>query len=713
MNTTPSVTFSYAFAPPYTITLCRPSASEKYILEAEPSGLRVKWSNASLRTAEPLRWKVPPIDVITGLSLLVGETPLCFDRWERHASGAPFPHMWGQAECTQACVSAIAARDGVVLRIQLSNTAAEDRTAYVQYAHLNGWVISNKGWIDGVHSHVLLAMNNDTADRILACAFGADSYPMYGVSPDMRGADADCIPLPGTFSGIQPHSMKKLVMRFNLFPGQSKTGYIFLPYKMYFADLPRISAMDFEKRISRALREWEQLLARGATPDIPDAGFQRVWRACLCDLFVMREKIGPRHSGISPGVEVYRSPNSGEGLESDILLDTLGYTAEALTDYPTYLEGQDPDGCWAFSKGWEHEMWGVIYSKAKAVMTHYRLTGDRDFLETYYARMLASTRFNCAARRQTQDSPVVAYRGLMPRGMGDCGMMNGGDFYGVFYPSNMHALAADKLTLEAACQLGKEQDIPFLEQAIAEATDALLTSVRAHAVSVGALRILPGVPNAPLTSLYGCLYALWPAGLLAPEDPLIRDTTAYALQTKMSEGGLPLGTGWLSDGIWAAMALDNFSQAFLHTGRYTEAARFLYPVANHASPFVTWCEERGAAPQSPVKTGDMQHLWTPLSLLSYTTQALCFHEAGVLHIAAGVPACWTEDGKQIGITNLRTPWGALSFTLKRQGDAFHLWLRTERPVDISVQVHLVYSEEDRRVCTLDTQERTELIALLH
>ena len=52
----------------------------------------------------------------------------------------------------------------------------------------------------------------------------------------------------------------------------------------------------------------------------------------------------------------------------------------------------------------------------------------------------------------------------MPRGMGDGGLWNDGDLYGVFFTHNIWAVYGDKCSLEAAEILGKTEDIPELEE---------------------------------------------------------------------------------------------------------------------------------------------------------------------------------------------------------------------------------------------------------
>ena len=39
---------------------------------------------------------------------------------------------------------------------------------------------------------------------------------------------------------------------------------------------------------------------------------------------------------------------------------------------------------------------------------------------------------------------------------------------------------------------------------------------------------------------------------------------------KISEGGLPVGTGWQKEGLWVAMALSNFARTYLRLDEWLE-----------------------------------------------------------------------------------------------------------------------------------------------
>ncbi|MBR6743648.1 MAG: hypothetical protein IKM00_00315 [Clostridia bacterium] len=678
-----TIDFRYAFQAPHSLTLCRPSASRKIVADVSEGGIRFFCATGSLKNIDPLSWVVLPQDVQFAMSVSVDGHEAKLSEWRRHESGAPFLLAEGAERDVHYSVSAIAAASGLIVKTAVFNTGAEKRDCHIQFAHTTGWVISNKGWIDGIHSHVLMTMNDGRADRLLVCAYGAQDYPIY-----KNGAEGESLPpMANEKFGIKPNSMKKITAHDTLDPSETKIGYFFLPYEKYFDDLAGIDPNGFEAEMTEALEEWLSLLAKGTEIRIADEKLMHCYRACVADLFVMREPIGER-MGISCGTRFYRSANSGESLESTVLLETIGYTEEAQNDYPLYLDGQDADGCWVTSRGWEHDVWSLIYNKANAVTEHYYMTGDLGFLEAYYPRMYASSMFNSRARATTKHSPVISERGLMPRGMGDCGMMNGGDYYGVFYPHNILAVAADFKTLEAAKILGREEDVLRLTRLCEEAKRDLMASIRANLAEVNGCRIVPSVAGMPLTSLYGCLYAFFPAGFLSQDDPIVRDTVRLIETGRQSVGGLPIGMGWMRDGLWVAMALGNVARAYLRMGASADPSKYLYPALNHASPFVTWCEERGAEAGASKISGDRQHLWTPLSVCQYLTEAL-FHEDGdAVHVCAGIAPEWLSKGKEICVKGFRSHYGKTDFSVKHTDDGYHFSIRTERTIQKEIWVHL-------------------------
>ncbi len=679
--------YSYAFSDPHRITLCRPSASEKYLADVSKTQIMLHFSHKTLRDKPALTWKADRPDVITALTIFDGKKNMAFSEWHRMAGGIPAFIANAEDEGLHICVTGIATRLGLTVRIHADNQSAEKKDFTAVLQNRKGWVISNQGWIDGVNTHLLLSMNDGRADRVIAYGFGADAYPILASDP--AGAEETAVPMPDTTEGdINPK--RSLASYLSVGAGEEKTAYLVLPFLTYWEEFEIPTAEKCEGLMQDAEREWEKHLAHGIQLDFSDKELTHCFKSCLADLFVMRERSSGKYFGITCGTDFYRSINSWEPLLSEMVLDRAGYRREFEKDIHTYLDGQDASGCFAYSKGWEHECWGVAFNKVNAVYTHYRLTGDVEFLEKHYDRLLRSARFNHRARQSTKNDPVEAFRGLMPRGMGDAGLMNGTDYYGVFYPANCQSVGADILTLRIARILGRTEDIPELTVICEEAKHDLVASLRNNIRSDGEHHFIPGIATADNSSLYGCLFSFYPCGILSADDPIVQSTLRYVQSKKISEGGLPVGTGWMKEGLWVAMALDNFAGAYLRMGLYDEASALLYPVLDHASRFVTYCEERGAEAGSTEKSGDMQHLWTPLSVCAYMLDAICFSDDTTMHLASGLPRDLLDEGREISVKGLRTEFGKMNLAIKNRESKLSWKVSFDRAeaVDKKIVLHL-------------------------
>jgi hypothetical protein len=89
-----------------------------------------------------------------------------------------------------------------------------------------------------------------------------------------------------------------------------------------------------------------------------------------------------------------------------------------------------------------------------------------------------------------------------------------------------------------------------------------------------------------------------------------------------------------------------------------------------------WAEVVSRTPRKPFFVGDLPHAWVEsdyvrsvLDMFAYTRES-----DDALVIGAGVPADWLE-GEGVSVSGLRTPQGALSYSLQASGDTLRLRLR--------------------------------------
>jgi len=341
--------------------------------------------------------------------------------------------------------------------------------------------------------------------------------------------------------------------------------------------------------------------------------------------------------------------------------------------------------------------------KSWFIMEHYRITRDRDFLSNLFPRMIASSRWQERARQRTRelvngDRPLNY--GLLPPGMGDCGLKNDASNYGVFLPHNFWAVYADQLTLEAAEILGLKTEAGEVRRIYETARADLLDTLRRGAITEAGFQWIPGVAGKTTGSRWGALNSTYPFRLLDPHDPLI-DGTLRKMESRMSPGGIPMHTGWMEDGMWVAITLDNLAETLLLRGEGDAVARYLYATLNHATPLYSWCEERGPEPGASKAIGDRQHLWTPIAVVRLLRDSFVFENGDNLHLARGADRSWLARGP-LGGTGFASHFGPVSYTL-RQADANHIAgevTLTAGRLPANLQVH-IRLPEGKKISAVD------------
>ncbi len=81
--------YQYAFSAPHRITLCRPSASEKYLVDVPEEKIDVRMAHKTLRDIPPLTWKIQEPDVMTSLTVFHDSNAMGFSEWHRMEGGIP------------------------------------------------------------------------------------------------------------------------------------------------------------------------------------------------------------------------------------------------------------------------------------------------------------------------------------------------------------------------------------------------------------------------------------------------------------------------------------------------------------------------------------------------------------------------------------------------------------------------------------------------
>ncbi len=644
----PKVDFSYAFATPHRMTIGRPDASDRTLLDLQPGSLRLAWTydNLTLPNYPPLSFRTPPTMWSIVVTPQVEGHTFARSRWTRVEGVLPALENVYDDPLGSLRLEAVGGPTAAIIRIDMANQDSKPHQVLLRCDSGN-WG-ENPAWLEPGHyvGDNLVAGWNDRADRVLILGIGGDAYSLQ---PDGS-----------------PPGPRNLLLVCNLKAGEKRTAWLVRPYHGYASHLPTLRKHNWAQEMEHGKREWRDLLGRASRVTIPDPGVANAYLACLGDLFIMREPFSNGQIGGVPGTEVYRAGNSGEAAIVAVALDQNGYHREAADGFQVSLDMQEADGNWDDYKGWGHSMWVFSGLKSWVIMEHYRLTGDKSYLTRLYPRMLASSRWQeqqrARSRKLVNGERPLTY-GLMARGFGDCGLMNDGDMYGIFIPHNIWAVYADRCSWEAAEILGKSQDLAELEKVYKTGRADLLAAIERGAIRQQDYRWIPGVPGKTSGSRWGVLNIAFPCELLPPEHELVTGTLRY-IESNMSPGGIPVHTGWLKDGMWVAITLDNVAEVHLQRGNGDAAVRYLYATLNHGTPLYTWCEERGQEAGSTHCTGDRQHLWTPVAVVRAIRDMLVMESGNGLNLALGTDRSWLASGKPVGIAAAATHFGLVSYRMR-------------------------------------------------
>lgn len=699
MNT--QIFYDYAFGAPHRITLSQPAGSWKTLCDISEKGISMKWSYECLKDVEVNIWRAPTINWGVHLSPYINDKAVELSSWKRLDDYLPGFCARTEADGVKFKIEAIAGENGDVLRVEWTNeTDSEVKVALLTEHDRGGWVISNPAWIDGKNPNALVCMENQRPNRILIVGFGADAYPIAVGGQEDQARETPMAVSPAIKTKVPGKSM---TMECHVPAHGTKVCYLFRAYNMDQKEMPTLLATDWQAKFEAAKQEWNDLLRQATRYSLPDKGVEKALYACLSDVFIMSELDSAGNWVISPGSEVYRSANSGDGMVATDVLAKYNYLDKARHAQRVCLESQGEDGNWNDPDGWGHH--GIIgpYFKMQSIMNYYRLTGDKEYLKELYPRMKSSLLWEEKQRASTRNDADPLVRGLMPRGMGDCGLWNGGDYFGVFYPLNICTIYGDRLICEAAEIVG-DPDLESLRAMTERAREDLRTSLHQGYIVEKGFPIIPNVPRKPGGSTFAMVTSTYPCGVLDADDPLALGSLNY-VESNISEGGQPVGNGWMPEGCWVAISLYNLAKTKIGYGDADAAAGYFLSALNYASPLISWPEERGKEPGTPEVSGDRQHVWTPSMICHYVRDAVVCEEDDVLHLLQSIPRTWLGVGEELSVENVPTQQGKLNLKVSRPSvDQLAVDIAAQEPERLGeMNLHLRVPEKELTVASVEAQ----------
>lgn len=304
------------------------------------------------------------------------------------------------------------------------------------------------------------------------------------------------------------------------------------------------------------------------------------------------------------------------------------------------------------------------------IAQHYRYTRDKAWLETMSPRVEAAARYMDALRLSERtarnlDPARRAFYGLMPPSISHEGYS---DKPAYSYWDDFWTLAGYDGALEIARGLGHDADVERLATQRAEFHRDLLASLRESLARHG-IDYIPGAADRGDYDPTSTTIALSIAGLQAalPERALHATFERYWREFLARRDR----SDW-SD--YTPYELRNVG-AFVRLGWRERVMTLLdfFHGDRRPAPWNQWAEVVGREARAPRFIGDMPHGWVASDYLSAVLDLLAYERPAdrSLVIGAGIPERWLA-GEGVGVENLQTPHGALTYRLRREGGALAL-----------------------------------------
>lgn len=393
-------------------------------------------------------------------------------------------------------------------------------------------------------------------------------------------------------------------------------------------------------------------------------------RSSLAWILISRN--GPE---LRPGTRSYdRSWIRDGAMMSDALL-RLGET-EAAREYALwYAPFQFPNGkppCCVDRRGADP----TVENDSPGEFLHliaqvWRYGGDRDFLEKMWPHAQATVAYMQAQRETAacDNAKTKMFCGLLPASISHEGYSAHPEHS---YWDDFWALTGYKDAVTIARALGRREDAAQYAQDRDQFRRDLYASIRA---SVAAHRIdyIPGSAELGDFDATSTTIALEPGGELGHlQDDLphglLEDT--FGRYWKQSRARIETGHWkdytpyeWRNVGVFARLGWRDRIPAMLN----------FFFAGRRPQGWNQWAEVVRRDPRAPGFVGDMPHAWVASDFIRSALDLFAYERETdqSLVLGAGVQPEWLDDGG-IALRGLRTPFGALGYSLKRD-DSRVIW----------------------------------------
>jgi hypothetical protein len=425
-----------------------------------------------------------------------------------------------------------------------------------------------------------------------------------------------------------------------------------------------LDGASFDRTLAAVAKQWRTALDGVGISGPPEAeALLRTARANLA--FILLERDG---AALRPGTRSYARSWIRDGAMMSEALLRAGH-ADAVRAYLAWFAPfQDADGrvpCCVDRRGAdavpENDSHGELVF---AIAEHLRYTGDREFAERMLPHVERAVAYidGLRAKRRTAEYRApgrLAFFGLLPESISHEG-------YSAkpvhSYWDDFWALAGLRSAADFASALGRP-DLASKWTADAEEFERDLHASIERVISTRGIDFVPGSADLADFDATSTTIALDPAGQLGrlPEPALRRTFERYWEEFVRRRDS----RAWED---YTPYELRNVG-AFVRLGWRDRAHELLAWFLKDRRPaaWQGWAEAVGREPRKPRFVGDIPHAWVGSDFVRSVLDLFAYERTsdGALVLGAGIPASWLESGAEVGVRGLRTPWGPLTWSAKR------------------------------------------------
>ena len=427
---------------------------------------------------------------------------------------------------------------------------------------------------------------------------------------------------------------------------------------------------------------WETFFKDAAEFTMPDPVLRNIYLSRLATRAILSVNISDRvsynpcspffyfdHAYRDQAYVIYAFDLAGLHDEAGALLRVYCMDAKDVTERgPIAFDGKPlqlgmaEDGHWLTRPG-QHDTQG---ENIWALTQHYKLSGDRDWLEnTAYPYIKRAAQWIVNSRHKCMDAildPADLRYGLIePGGME---VIDVGKGMHMFY-MNAFAILGLRETASVARSLGREEDQEGFEK---EARDLQSSLTRAFEQTFKRTGLYEGYLWFGLepegVGMYG-FWAhnalLWPCRAVQPHDPLWTATLR-----KMEVMSNRWGGGMHSEAegsFWPYIGVDR-AVGYILRGEPDKAADYFCAYTDTAGGTFSW----GEGYNNLIAAGDQPHMWADAQWINLFRQMCSFEDGSTLLLTPATLRRWQQPGRQVQLAKWPTHFGELKLTIEPSAD---------------------------------------------